>query len=295
MLTLLAPAKINWVLHVLDKRRDGYHNILSLLQCINLYDELTIEHSRKIDVFSNIDLPQEQNLVYKAALMLQKHGGIDKGAKITLNKSIPIGAGLGGGSSDAASTLIGLNEFWQLGFNNKELEKIGGLIGSDVPFFFHSPIAVVAGRGEIVEPLMIDTSYTLLLVKPPVSVSTAMAYGMLAQKRLEMYEKKSMQGDLTKDNPERHNIRLIHKALVDRDFIHLKNLIKNDFEPVVLEYFPIVHKLKRELLGSGAALAVMTGSGSAVFGLFKNKQEAIAASKRFKSYWHKIADTLKNS
>jgi 4-diphosphocytidyl-2-C-methyl-D-erythritol kinase len=294
MLTILAPAKINWSLYVLDKRHDGYHNILSLLHCVNLYDELTIEPSHKIEVFSNSSLPQEQNLVYKAALMLQKCAGINTGARIRLNKMIPMGAGLGGGSSDAANTLIGLNKFWELGFDNNELKIIGERLGSDVPFFFHPPIAFVMGRGELVKPLIINTSYTLLLVKPPVLVSTALAYDMLAQKRLGN-QKKLMSGNLTKNDLERHNIGLIYKALVDRDFFLLKNLINNDFEPVVTAHFPFILNLKNELLNSGAYIAVMTGSGSAVFGLFKDRQEAVAASRRFKPYWHIIADTLKNS
>ncbi len=298
MFTISAPAKINWSLHVLNKRHDGYHNILSLLQCINLYDKLTIEPSDKIELLSNIDVPQEHNLSYKAALMLQKHAGINKGAKIILYKSIPAGAGLGGGSSDAAHTLMGLNKFWGLGLDNSELKSLSGDIGSDVPFFFHCPIAYVAGRGEVVKPLVIDTSYSLLLIKPPVSVSTAAAYEMLNRQRhgVNQYYKESfILSDLTKDDHDRHNIYLIYKALIERDFSILQSHINNDFEVVIASRFPIIQKLKNELLDSGAYVAVMTGSGSAVFGLFQSRQEAAAASARFKFYWNTIADTLINS
>lgn len=298
MFTLFAPAKINWSLYVLDKRHDGYHNIISLLQCINLYDELTIEPSQEIKVFSNIDIPQEQNLAFKAAVMLRKYADINKGATIKLKKEIPVGAGLGGGSSDAAYTLMGLNKFWELGLDDNELKMMSGRIGSDVPFFFHCPLALVAGRGEIVKPLMINTSYSLLLVKPPISVSTAMAYDMLIQLRKgenPYSQYNSMPNDLTNDFLERHNIKLIYKALLERDFSNLQNLLNNDFESTITAHFPVIMELKNKLLNSGAYIAMMTGSGSVVFGLFESRKEAISASKRFKSYWHKIVDTLKNA
>lgn len=298
MVTILAPAKINWSLYVLDKRLDGFHNIISLLHCINLYDELKIEPSSNIEVFSNIDIPQEQNLAYKAALMLKKHTGINKGARITLNKAIPVGAGLGGGSSDAASVLMGLNKFWKLGLDNSELEIMSAFIGSDVPFFFHCPIALVTSRGELIKPLTIDTVYTLLLVKPPVSVSTATAYDMLTHQRLsrnQHCQSNFTQGDLTKNQFEGHNINLIYKALIERDFSLLRNLLNNDFESVITGHFPVILEIKNELLNLGARVAMMTGSGSVVFGLFQSRHKAVSASKRFKSYWHTVADTLKNS
>lgn len=297
MLTSFAPAKINWSLYVLDRMPGGYHNILSLLHCINLFDEIKIEPAKNIEVISNTDIPSEQNLVHKAALMLKKHSGLNKGARIILNKAIPTGAGLGGGSSDAAHTLMGLNKFWELGFDNNELTMIGEVIGSDVPFFFHCPIALVAGRGELVEPLIIDTSYPLLLIKPPVSVSTSWAYDMLRQERLieqYRYDKSQTMPELTKKGFERDNIELIYEALVRRDFLLLQSIVHNDFESIITTHFPVIRKLKTELLNSGAYAAMMTGSGSVVFGLFRDRQEAVIASRKFTSFWHTIVDTLIN-
>ncbi len=297
MFTLLAPAKINWSLSVLNLRSDGYHNILSLLQCIELFDELRFEPSQNIEVISNMDIPAEQNLAYKAALALKNHYGIDKGARITLNKSIPIGAGLGGGSSDAAHALMGLNSLWGLRLDRDDLMTIGKKIGSDVPFFFHCPLGVAKGRGELVTPLNIETSYPLLLVKPPISISTSWAYEMLSLQRTKEcknVENKAVLAELTKNGNNRDNIRLIYKSLVQRDFLLLRDFAGNDFESIITAHFSIIGKIKNELLDSGAHIAMMTGSGSVVFGLFNNRREALIASKKFKSFWYAVVDTLKS-
>ena len=297
MFTVLAPAKINWTLNVLDERPDGYHNIQSLMHCISLYDELGFDLSGNIEVISNMNLPPEQNLVYKTAVMLREYSGTDKGAKIILRKSVPSGAGLGGGSSDAAYALIGLNRLWKLGYDNSELENIGRNIGSDVPFFFHCPIGLIEGKGEIITPLDIDATYTLLLVKPPASISTSWAYKTLKKERVRVFENGGVQSsaELTKNGFKRDNIKLIYEALVQRDFALLRNLISNDLESIATAHFSIIGKLKKELLDSGAYIAMMTGSGSAVFGLFENRREAVIASRNFTSFWHAIVNTLKKT
>ncbi|NTU41797.1 MAG: 4-(cytidine 5'-diphospho)-2-C-methyl-D-erythritol kinase, partial [Nitrospirales bacterium] len=151
-LVLKAPAKINWSLFVLGKRPDGYHNILSLMQTVSLSDTIEIHPSERIEVITEMDIPVEQNLVYRAAILLRDHAECRSGARIILKKEIPAGAGLGGGSSDAATALMGLNLFWRLGLSRETLKKVGEQIGSDVPFFFHSPIAMAEGRGEILTP-----------------------------------------------------------------------------------------------------------------------------------------------
>ncbi len=297
MFSLLAPAKINWSLNVLNTRPDGYHNIISLLQCIELFDELSFEHSKNIEIISNVDIPIEKNLIYKTALAIKEHYKIDAGARIVLTKYIPSGAGLGGASTDAAHTLMGLNKLWKLGLDRYELSAIGEKIGSDVPFFFYCPMGIVEGRGEIVTPINIEPSYTLLLVKPPVSVSTAWAYEKLKIHRSRSYQSqsnKTIVDELTKKEGIRDNIRLIYKALIEKDFSLLYGLIKNDFESIIIAHFSIIGKIKKELLDAGAYLAMMTGSGSVVFGLFKNRHEAIIASKRFKSFWCSVVNTLTN-
>src|SRR4030042_5652117 len=130
---LKAPAKINWLLTILGKRKDGYHNIISLMQCISLYDKISFKKAESLVISSGLDIPVEINLVYKAASLFKKYTSCNDGAKITLQKNIPVSAGLGGGSSDAAYTLLGLNILWSIGLNNRELSTIGRKIGSDVP------------------------------------------------------------------------------------------------------------------------------------------------------------------
>lgn len=291
MFSILAPAKINWSLKVLNQRPDGYHNIISLLQCIELFDELKFELSNNIELISNLDIPIEQNLVYKAALVFKEYYKVDEGAKIWLHKSIPTGAGLGGGSSDAAHTLIGLNRLWKLKLDNDKLMKIGQKIGSDVPFFFNCPLAKVKGRGEIVTPLNIETSYTLLLVKPLINIPTSWAYRTLKQLRTNKSQFLDNKENTT-ELKEKVDTLLIYKALIQRDFTLLRELLNNDFESLIINHFPIIGEIKNELLNSGAHIAMLTGSGSTVFGVFNNRHDALIASKIFKSYWHAVVDTI---
>ena len=146
-LSLNAPAKINWFLGVAGKRDDGYHNIVSLMQCISLYDTLTFDHADSVEITSYLDIPVRDNIVHKAASRLKEYTSCRKGADISLKKNVPVSAGLGGGSSDAACTLLGLNELWGLGLGKKRLSSIASEIGSDVPFFLNGPVAVVEGKG----------------------------------------------------------------------------------------------------------------------------------------------------
>lgn len=287
-LVLKAPAKINWSLYVFNKRDDGYHNILSLMQCVRLYDTLTFAHSDAIEVITDMDIPYSQNLVYKAAMSLKSYAGIKKGAKIILKKEIPSGAGLGGGSSNAACTLTGLNKLWGLDLSINELKIIGSRLGSDVPFFFHCPMAIIEGRGEILSPLKIDKSYALLLIKPSVSISTEWAYGKIGANYAANIE-------LTKTGYKDNNIKLIYDALKAGNISFLKSMIHNDFEEIVIEKYPVIGSLKQRLLDAGASAAIMSGSGSTVFGLFENKDKAVSASKYFSKYWNRVVLTAVNS
>lgn len=284
MITLKSPAKINWALYVLDKRDDEYHNIISLMHCIGLYDTLVFEEDMDIRIVSDMNIPPELNLVYKAAHLLQAHSGIKKGAVITLNKKIPQGAGLGGGSSNAAFTLIGLNSLWKLEMDDKSLIKIGAELGSDVPFFFHCPAAIVEGRGEVLAPLTIEVPYYIVLVKPDVSVATASAYKMLNRKKDGL--------NLTKNKDKSDNIKLIYDMLNTGDICLLKKCLHNDFEDAVFNLHPFIGELKERLIAEGAVAAVMSGSGSTIFGIFKSKQSAIEASKGFAGCWTAVVETL---
>ncbi len=285
MLTLKSPAKINWSLFVLDKREDGYHNILSLMHCIGLYDTLTFDDADALELVDGMDIPKEQNLVFRAASALREHTGVTKGAKITLEKEIPSGAGLGGGSSNAAYTLMGLNKLWGLGLDRGELSSIGGRLGSDVPFFFRCPLAVAEGKGEVLTPLEIGVPHTVLLVKPAVSISTKWAYGAIHSHRKAGKE-------LTKTGNKINNIQLIYEALRTGSVSGLNPVIHNDFEEVVQREHPVIGSIKAELLGCGAAGAVMSGSGSVVFGLFENKEQAWEASWHFPHHFSKVVETL---
>jgi 4-diphosphocytidyl-2-C-methyl-D-erythritol kinase len=275
---LKTPAKINWFLCITGKRNDGYHNILSLMQCIGLYDELTFEQSDRLDLISDMDISPEENLVFKAASALGKRVSCDKGAKISLKKNIPSGAGLGGGSSDAACTLKGLNMLWKLELGSTELFSIASEIGSDVPFFLQGPCALIEGRGEILKPLKVLFPTVLLLVKPSVSVSTAWAYASY-DARLKLTKKPV-------------DIKLFIQALNRQDFAFLDMLINNDLEYAVAERYPVIKDIKTRLMQSGAMLSAMTGSGSAVFGVFQNRKKAEKAAKTMQPHWCKVVETL---
>lgn len=295
MFKIHAPAKINWSLNVLKKRDDSYHNIISLMHCIKLFDELTFESSDKIEILSDLNIPLEQNLIYKALSLLKELYSVNKGARIILKKTIPTGAGLGGGSSDAAYTLLGLNRLWNLSLNRKELTEIALKIGSDVPFFLHCPLCIVEGKGDIIHPLDIHISYPLLLVKPSIDISTSWAYKILAESRSfqkQHLEIEAFNNELTKYKDYRDNIKLIHKALLQKNIVQLKNLLKNDFEPIITTHFAVIGDIKERLLKAGASIAMMSGSGSTVFGVFKDTQEALKASKEFHSFWHQVVETL---
>jgi len=288
MITLTPPAKINWSLYVLDKRDDGYHNIISLMQCIDLHDTITLVPSSAVELYSDMKIPAEQNLIFKAALALREVAGTAQGAQISLTKEIPSGAGLGGGSSDAAYALIGLNRLWGLKLETDVLKRIGVALGSDVPFFFDSPAALAQGRGEMLCPEHISSSRTLLLIKPGASIPTAWAYEAMA----ELRGTKSTISDLTNTEEKLNNIKLIVEVLNNGPLSLLRSLLHNDFEKVVMGKHPVIGEIKERLLAAGASAALLSGSGSAVFGLFEDRESAHRASQLFSPYWNRVVNTL---
>jgi len=277
-LFIRAPAKINWFLQVLQKRKDGYHDIVSLMQCVSLCDELIFDHADSIGVESNLDIPVSDNLVYKAASILKEFASYSKGARIILRKQIPVSAGLGGGSSDAAYTLSALNTLWKIGLQHKELCSIGARIGSDVPFFFHTPAALVEGRGDRVNSLKMDSPFRLLLVKPNVNVSTAWAYSAFDQ--LPTLTKKPFV------------IKLFCRTLQKQDFLSLANMLPNDLEEAVMREYPAVSEIKHKLVKMGAEAAFMSGSGPTVFGVFRSREKAEKALVAMDPHWCRIVQTL---
>lgn len=279
MLTCKAFAKINWALSVLKKRDDGYHDIVSLIHAIDLYDTLFFKPSQNIEIETNLPIKKENNLVYKAIIALQNYTGIKKGVSVILKKNIPSGAGLGGGSSDAATTLKALNELWQLNLDIKTLHEIGASIGSDIPFFFYLPICIIEGRGDVVKPLRISKSYTLLLVKPDFSISTEWAY-----KALDL--KTELTSEYEKIN---NNIWQLYNCLYSGDNSFY---LWNDLEKSVLGKYPEIDKIKKKLIEAGAKSSLLSGSGSTVFGIFDSRINAQRALETFKGYWCRVVQTL---
>lgn len=281
MIILEAPAKINWSLSVLEKRQDGYHDILSLMQLVTLGDSLVFEHSDVLEVISDVPVPVSDNLVYKAMALLKERSGCRAGARITLRKEIPMAAGLGGGSSDAAVTLSGLNLLWNLGMEKGRLAEIGQELGSDVPFFFHGPLSVISGRGELVSPVAPGRSCVLLLVKPQIAVSTAWAYAELDR----VTDKRVL---TKKDN----NIKLFCQALEQGDFALLSSMRRNDLEPPVIRRYPEIGGIREELLKRGALFSSMSGSGPTVYGVFRNERDAMKALEHMLPNWCRVVRTV---
>ncbi|MBI5641786.1 MAG: 4-(cytidine 5'-diphospho)-2-C-methyl-D-erythritol kinase [Nitrospirae bacterium] len=273
---LRAPAKINWILSVVGKRADGYHEIVSPMQYVSIFDTLSFEKADEIELSSDLEIPVEENLVYRAAVLLKNFASYEGGARISLKKEIPAAAGLGGGSSDAAFTLIGLDRLWGLHLDEKQLMDLGLRIGSDVPFFMGGPFSIAEGRGERLTPLKTSGSLSLLLVKPPTGVSAAWAYSLCLP-------------ELTKRSLD---IKLFCQALDRKDFASLRHMVFNDLEAGVIREYPVVAEIKKMLTENGAVLSSMSGSGPTVFGVFRSEEDARKASVTMKDYWCRIAKTL---
>ena len=290
-LEVIAPAKINLILSVLDRRPDGYHNIWSLMQMLELHDslllscDLTTGACEAIDAYQNplsitlecddALLPSnEENLVYRAARAVMKKAGVQPKLHIRIIKRIPIAAGLGGGSSDAAATIHALNRLLNLGWGNVECALLGAEIGSDVPFFSHGPTSIVRGEGSEVFPVTIETSQWIVLVKPPFDISTAWAYEHLDKWR-------ASQGEESRFTQEEAVQTFLQSPRLAED---LNPYCWNAFEEIMEEQFPLLAVIRQEHYDLGAHLAMLSGSGSTVFGVYPSKECATAAEKRFKTY-----------
>lgn len=269
-LILKSPAKINLGLKIVGKRDDGYHEIETIFQMITIFDTLTfrIGHSGIVFKTDHKELPtDETNLVVKAARLLQKETGIKKNVEIFLKKTIPIGAGLGGGSSNAALTLIGLNKFWNLNLDKKNLAKLAITLGSDVPFFLSDPAALGKGRGEILMPIENHTNIPVVVVFPNIYISSGVVY-------------KELNLGLTSNLKD---INILGLLLAEGKIADLGFHLYNDLESVVCEKFPILIEIKKKLIHSGAVGSLVSGSGSSVFGLFLQPESARKAATKLKN------------
>ncbi len=278
VITAGAPAKINLGLRVLGKRPDGYHNLLSLMVPVSLYDELRLElASRGVELrCPNSDLPTEaQNLVYRAAQLVLDACQRDEGVRIELKKSIPVGAGLGGGSSDAATTLLAVNQLLGSPLAVSDLHPLAVKLGADVPFFLLGQWAMAEGIGDRLTPINNVPTFWTVLMHPQFQVSTRWAYENLTLTTSPNGSKFNILG-----NTSAGEMTTSHQRLLDRRQLTLEDvlpLLANDFEPLVFGHHPQLHDLRKTLLAAGARAVAMTGSGPTLVGLFGSEKEAGAA------------------
>ena len=265
-LTVPAFAKINLGLRVLGRRPDGYHEISTVFQTISLHDTLTFEAApsgRFELICTDPEIPaDETNLVMRAASALRERFGVASGARVWLEKVIPAGGGLGGGSSDAAVALAALATLWGVETDARELAEIGARLGADVPFFLTGGTALGTGTGTDILPLSDAPKMHLCVVTPGVRVSTAEAYGALGAPAL------------TKEEV----LVNLSVSRTEADFPDsLCDVTSNDFEAVVVRLHPEIGRAREALAGAGAGRVMLSGSGSSVFGVFESKGEAALA------------------
>lgn len=267
-LRYLAPAKINLSLEVLGKRSDGYHEVRMLMAGVSLYDELSFRPAESLTL--HCDLPSldcgPKNLILRAAAALQRATACRAGAQISLKKRIPLGGGLAGGSTDAASTLLGLNKLWQTRLSLDALRKIGATLGSDIPFCISSGWALATGRGEKIKPLSLRRKLHLVLANPGFEVSTQWAYGSL--------------GRLLP--PKQNKSRRAFDAIQNRDLAALERASVNDLEAVTATRYAEIRQIKGLMLEYGAQMTRMSGSGPTVWGLFEHETTAEKAYRKLK-------------
>ena len=265
-----AYAKINLGLRVLRKREDNFHDLETIFHRVNLYDDLGIEGSAaSISITGEgLAVPQdEKNLCWKAVEVLRTEIGELRGAKIHLTKRIPIGAGLGGGSSDAAAVLTALPQIWNTPVDAATLARVGLSLGSDVPFFLHNRSAYAEGRGERLKFVSLSLPYWILVVTPDIHISTAWAFGRLSDRR-----------------PVNTRLRKLYDGATCT-VAAVSSLMENDFEGIVFPAYPEIAGIKQELMTRGAAYALLSGSGSSVFGLFNKEAETRRAEEHFQQHY----------
>ena len=271
-----AYAKINLGLRVLERRPDGYHNIETVFHRVGLSDDLTFEASDRIEVVSSDPAAPggPTNLCFRAAAMLQELTGSPKGVRINLVKRIPVGAGLGGGSSDAALVLRELPRFWEKALDQPRILASALRLGSDIPYFLGDGSALAWGRGEILEYFTLDLPYAILLCTPDIHVSTAWAYRQVVPRPAD----------------DRPGLKAMLTEGVLRGDI-LREQLTNDFEPAVFSAYPAIASIKKRLLELGAAVALMSGSGSTVYGLFLDPSAASRAGDTFRAQGCRVSLT----
>ena len=267
---LRAYAKINLGLDVLRRREDGYHDVKMIMQTIQMYDMLEMEKSEQPGIHLTTNLSyipvNENNLAYKAVKLLMDQYRIEEGITISLNKFIPVAAGMAGGSSDAAAALVGVNRMFQLGLTRQQLMKLGVKIGADVPYCVMRGTALAEGIGEKLTALPPMPQCYVLIGKPGINVSTKFVYTNLNL------------------GPDTHHpdINGMIQALQDRDLYGITDRMENVLESVTIPAYPVIETIKNHMKAHGAVNAMMSGSGPTVFGIFDDKEKAEYACKKLK-------------
>lgn len=270
MISEKAPAKINLTLDVLQKRPDGFHEVEMIMTTVDLADRIWLKPlDRGITIRSSERfVPNDKrNLAWQAADILRKRFDIRSGVEITLDKNIPVAAGLAGGSSDAAATLRGLNRLWNLGLSLDELADLGANIGSDIPFCVYGGTALASGRGEKIKELPVPPNCWVVLAKLPISVSTADIYGNLDVQSIQHPDTKGMM-----------------EALASSDYHSMCKRLGNALEPVTMKIHPQVSVLKEQMLKFGADTVLMSGSGPTVFGLVQHESQVARVYNGLKGF-----------
>ncbi|HEV2828570.1 MAG TPA: 4-(cytidine 5'-diphospho)-2-C-methyl-D-erythritol kinase [Pyrinomonadaceae bacterium] len=276
VLSLPSFAKINWSLQILGRRPDGYHEVRTLLQTISLHDDLHFEVDEGGGISLSCDEPDiptdDQNLIMRAASALKKHFNVAAGVRVHLEKRIPARAGLGGGSSNAAVSLLALTRLWKIEASATQLLEIATTLGADVPFFLVGGCAQATGIGATISPVPENTEVAhLIVITPNASISTAKAYSALGSTALTTLVNDPILSSSHSEAKKR-----------DSQPWPLRNPLQNDFESVIFDIEPEIRRTKETLLQAGALDALMAGSGSSVFGIFINREDQQRALNKIK-------------
>ena len=260
-------AKINIGLNIISRRQDKYHNIETLFQQIDLHDLVSIKtnSSSKITVrCNNSSVPiDEKNICFRAVKLIQRATGIRDGVKIQIEKRIPVAAGLGGGSSNAAAIIKGLQQLWSIQLNDVVIKNIATKLGADVLFFLLGGTAIASGKGETLKPIQIRNQFICVLIYPNIEISTRWAY-------------RNFNFSLTKI---KKSVKLAHFFSSETNLYQIKNLICNDLEEVVFQHYPMLDEIKNFFYAKGAFYSAMSGSGSTIYGLFPSFESAVGVMK----------------
>lgn len=255
-----ARAKINLALDVCRRLENGYHEVRMVMQVVDIYDELEFQKRKDPDIILSVDSKDylgdlENNLIFRAAKLMKQQYNIQHGVEIRLKKNIPVAAGMAGGSTDAAATMLAMNEMYELGLTKKQLMEQAVKLGADIPFCIMGGTALAEGIGEKLSPLPSPPKASLLIVKPPIMVPTQWVYEQLRLDRLEKHP----------------DIDGMIRALGSGDLKGITDCMENVMETVTEKEYPIITEIKNMMIEKGAMNALMSGSGPSVFGVYQEE------------------------